>query len=63
MVIGDSPYDAEAANKIGVTSIGVRSGGFPEERLRAAGYIEIYDDCAHLLQNYDRSLLKERTAA
>lgn len=63
VVIGDSPYDAEAAGKIGIRSIGVRSGGFPEERLRAAGYVAIYDDCADLLANYDRSLLKAKTAA
>lgn len=63
VVIGDSPYDAQAAGKIGVRSIGVLSGGFPEEQLRAAGYIEIYDDCADLLENYGRSLLKDRAAA
>ena len=63
IVIGDSPYDAEAAGKIGIRSIGVRSGGFPDEQLRAAGYVSIYDDCAHLLANYDESPLKQRPAA
>jgi HAD superfamily hydrolase (TIGR01509 family) len=63
MVVGDSPYDAEAAGKIEIRSIGVRSGGFAEERLRAAGYVEIYDSCADLLENYAKSPLKEAKAA
>jgi HAD superfamily hydrolase (TIGR01509 family) len=63
IVIGDSPYDAEAANKIGISSVGVLSGGFPEEQLRAAGYIAIYDDCADLLEDYTKSPLKEAVAA
>ncbi len=63
MVVGDSPYDAEAAGKIGIRTIGVRSGGFPDEQLRAAGCVEIYDDCADLLANYAQSALKTRAAA
>ena len=63
MVIGDSPYDAQAAGKIGIRSIGVRSGGFPDDQLRLAGYIAIYDDCADLLENYDESALKYEAAA
>lgn len=63
MVVGDSPYDAEAAGKIGIGSIGVRSGGFPDAQLWAAGYIEIYDDCADLLENYAKSPLNHVKAA
>lgn len=63
MVIGDSPYDAQAAGKIGIKSIGVRSGGFEEEQLRAAGYMVIYNDCADLLAHYGESPLGERAAA
>ena len=63
LVIGDSPYDAEAAAKIGILSIGVRSGGFPKEQLQAAGYIEIYDNCSDLLAKYDQSPLQTRAAA
>jgi beta-phosphoglucomutase-like phosphatase (HAD superfamily) len=63
VVIGDSPYDAQAAGKIGVASIAVRSGGFPEEQLRAAGYVAIFDNCADLLAHYGQSLLASRAAA
>ncbi len=56
VVIGDSPYDAEAAGKAGLRSVGVLCGGFPADRLRAAGYETLYRDAADLLANYDHSL-------
>src|SRR5690349_12550050 len=31
IVVGDTPYDAEAAGKIGLRTIGVLCGGFPED--------------------------------
>src|ERR1700761_7682368 len=34
VVVGDSPYDAEAAGKAGIRCLGVLSGGFKEEELR-----------------------------
>jgi HAD superfamily hydrolase (TIGR01509 family) len=57
MVVGDTPYDAEAARKAGLRSIGVLSGGFPEEALRSAGCIAVYTGPADLLQRYDDSPL------
>ena len=57
MAVGDTPYDAEAAGKIGLRTIGVLSGGFPEEKLRVAGCVEIFRDPADLLEHYDRSVL------
>lgn len=49
IVIGDTPYDAEAAGKIKLRAIGVLCGGFPEAELRAAGCTDIYRDPADLL--------------
>jgi HAD superfamily hydrolase (TIGR01549 family) len=43
VVIGDAPYDAEAAGKAGLRTIGFRCGGFAEAGLRAAGCFAIYD--------------------
>lgn len=57
MVIGDTPYDIEAARKCGMATIAVRSGGFPDEVLKEAGAIAIYDDVAALLEKYDSSPL------
>jgi HAD superfamily hydrolase (TIGR01509 family) len=57
IVIGDSPYDAQAAGKIGLRTIGVLCGGFPEQDLRAAGCAAIYRDPADLLTRFDQSLI------
>lgn len=57
VVIGDTPYDAEAAGKAGLRSIGVLCGGFPEADLRAAGCVAIYKDPADLLARLDESPL------
>jgi HAD superfamily hydrolase (TIGR01549 family) len=57
VVVGDTPYDAQAAGKAGVKTIGLLSGGFPEADLRAAGCVRIYRDAADLLANYDTSPL------
>jgi HAD superfamily hydrolase (TIGR01549 family) len=57
VVVGDSPYDAEAAGKVGLRTIGFLSGGFAEAKLRAAGCIAIYDGPADLLARYDESVL------
>jgi HAD superfamily hydrolase (TIGR01549 family) len=55
LVIGDRPYDIEAAGKAGLKAIAFRCGGFPEETLRGA--IAIYDDPADLLAHYSESPL------
>ena len=57
LVFGDTPYDAEAAGKADLRTVGFLCGGFPEEDLRAAGCIRIYRDAADLLARYDESPL------
>ena len=49
VVIGDTPYDAEAAGKAGIGSIGVLCGGFAEKDIRAGGAARIYRDPQALL--------------
>ena len=58
IVVGDTPYDAEAAGKALLRTIGVLSGGFSEESLRQACCIAIYQNIADLLSHYDESPLK-----
>lgn len=57
IVIGDSPYDAQAAGKTGLRTIGLLSGAFTEQSLRDAGCIAIYPGPAGLLANLVRSPL------
>jgi HAD superfamily hydrolase (TIGR01509 family) len=55
VMIGDTPYDVEAAARAGVRAIGFLSGGWTREALNGAA--EIYDGPADLLAHYDTSLL------
>ena len=51
IMIGDTPYDIEAASRAGVDTIAFRSGGWPDEELRGA--IAIYDGPWDLLAKLD----------
>jgi HAD superfamily hydrolase (TIGR01509 family) len=55
VMIGDTPYDVEAATRAKVRVIAFRSGGWKDADLRGA--VEIYDGPADLLRNYESSLL------
>jgi len=53
IMIGDTPYDLQAASKAGVKFIAFRSGGWSDSDL--AGALAIYDTPADLLAHYDES--------
>jgi phosphoglycolate phosphatase-like HAD superfamily hydrolase len=57
VAIGDTPYDAEAAGKAKIATIGVLCGGFTESSLRRAGCVEIYPGPAGLFARFGNSLL------
>jgi HAD superfamily hydrolase (TIGR01509 family) len=57
VVVGDTPYDAEAAARAGLRTIGLLSGGWSEQDLRRYGCIAIYQDTADLLAHYEQSPL------
>ena len=61
IVIGDTPYDMEAARKAGLSTIAVRTGGFPDDSLKGA--VAIYDSPADLLANFDTSPLAQSEEA
>ena len=54
VMIGDTPYDVEAAKRAGVKAIAFRSGGWGDEDLRGA--IAIYDGPWDLLARLDTAL-------
>jgi HAD superfamily hydrolase (TIGR01509 family) len=60
VMIGDTPYDVEAATKAKLRTIGFLSGGWTREALKGA--VAIYDGPADLLAHYDSSLLGEESA-
>ena len=55
VMIGDTPYDIEAAAKAGVRTIAFRCGGWTDDKLKGAA--EIYDGPADLLARYDASFI------
>jgi HAD superfamily hydrolase (TIGR01509 family) len=55
VMIGDTPYDIEAASKAKVRTIAFRSGGWDDQALKNA--VEIYDGPADLLVHYETSLI------
>ena len=57
IVVGDSPWDAVAAGKAGLKTIGLLCGGFEKDDLRAAGCSAIFTNPAELLLRYDESPL------
>ena len=54
VMIGDTPYDVEAAHRAGVAAIVLRCGGWWSDSDFGAD-VEIFDDPAHLLAELDRS--------
>jgi HAD superfamily hydrolase (TIGR01509 family) len=58
LALGDTPYDAEAAGKAEIYTIGVETGGWTEKELMNAGCIEVYKDVADLFANLETSVLQ-----
>ena len=58
LMLGDTPYDIEAAARTGVGGVALRCGGWPDERL--AGALAIYDDPADLLAHFGASPFARR---
>jgi phosphoglycolate phosphatase-like HAD superfamily hydrolase len=52
IVVGDSPYDAIAAERAGLRTVGVLCGGFSEDAMRRAGCAAIFRDPADILARY-----------
>jgi HAD superfamily hydrolase (TIGR01509 family) len=48
VMVGDTPWDVEAAAKAGVQTIAVLTGGFSEEELREAGAVAVFDSIVAL---------------
>jgi len=57
LVVGDTPYDAEAAAKMRLRTIGMLSGGFPPKELEAAGCVALFRDPQDLYRRYPESPL------
>jgi len=54
-VVGDSPWDALAATRLGLPTVGLRAGGFPERDLLEAGVRVLFDGPWDLQARLDAS--------
>lgn len=52
-VVGDAVWDLLAARRAGMLSVGLLTGGYGEDELRAAGAFRVYRDAAELLESLD----------
>jgi HAD superfamily hydrolase (TIGR01549 family) len=52
-VVGDAVWDLLAARRAGMLSVGVLTGGYGADELRAAGAFRVYRDAAELLESLD----------
>ena len=55
-VIGDSPYDVEAAQRSGLPAYGLLTGGYGRAELEKAGAAGVYEDLPDLLEHLDEWL-------
>jgi HAD superfamily hydrolase (TIGR01509 family) len=58
VMIGDTPWDVQAAQKAGVETITVVTGGFSEQQLTEAGAVAVYESVAQLTEHLDETRLK-----
>ncbi len=58
VMIGDTPWDIEAAKKAGVPTIAVRTGGFGADELQEAGAAALFESVKELLEKLDETDLR-----
>ena len=57
VMVGDTPWDVEAARRAGVGTVAVVTGGFAEQELREAGAVDVFESVAELLERLDQTPL------
>jgi HAD superfamily hydrolase (TIGR01509 family) len=58
VMVGDTPWDVQAAHGAGVETIGVLSGGFAAAELRDAGAVAVFESVAELRSNLEQTPLR-----
>ena len=57
VMVGDSPYDCEAAGRAGIETIAVLTGGFSEQELREAGAVQVFRSIDELRESLGSTAL------
>ena len=58
VMVGDTTWDVEAADRAGVKTIAVLTGGFSEAELREAGAVDVFESLVELRERLDRTPLR-----
>jgi HAD superfamily hydrolase (TIGR01509 family) len=58
VMVGDTTWDVEAAGKLGVPTLAVRTGGFGVDELEAAGAAAVFESVTELCQKLDETPLR-----
>jgi HAD superfamily hydrolase (TIGR01509 family) len=58
VMLGDSTWDARAAERAGIETVGVLTGGFSEAELREAGAEPVFESLPALREGLDRTPLR-----
>ncbi len=58
VMVGDTPWDVQAAKSARVPTIAVRTGGFGQDELEEAGAAAVFESVAELLERLDDTKLK-----
>jgi HAD superfamily hydrolase (TIGR01549 family) len=62
-MVGDTPWDVEAARKAGIETVCVLTGGFSEQELRDAGAVTVFDSIETLREHLAETQLVGLTAS
>src|SRR5918995_2475575 len=55
VMVGDTPWDVEAASKAGVETVCLITGGWSKQELREAGAIAVFESAAELCERLDET--------
>ncbi len=58
VMVGDTPWDIEAARNAQVPTLAVRTGGFGADELRDAGAVDVFESVAELRSKLDQTPLR-----
>ena len=57
VMVGDTPWDVEAARRAGIETVAVITGGFSEQELRDAGAVAVFESVEELRRRLDETPL------
>jgi HAD superfamily hydrolase (TIGR01509 family) len=55
VMVGDTPWDVKAAERAGIRTVAVLTGGFSEQEVRDAGAVAVFESIAELREHLDET--------